>query len=386
MHAEVDGERLSAQQFANFFNLLVTAGTETTRNARLARPASTSTVTTTRTTTDRVHSPPTSVAENGRVHPTHRRLGGLVSFVETVVKHHRSRTHGTVDTALYILAMYKNLSMTALGHSVPFEQTCSLARKHDFDGVELDLLFLRSLGQPHHAVDWFSATGLKPGGYSLRAAWRESDSDETFEKSLETVVADSELVAQLDCRRCFTSVMPRSEKLDFYQHFDLVVPRLTRVAEILAKHHITLGFEFLGPPTLRTNRHKDFVHTLDGARTFAAAIGMHSLNTGVLLDTFHWYTSGGSIQEIEHLDHNEVVNVCLSDGFAGRSADEQLDHEREMPGSTGIVDIPGLVGALHRIAYVGPLTVQPFCAAIKAMSPDDAAAAANAALDRILAG
>jgi methyl-branched lipid omega-hydroxylase len=33
MHAEVDGERLSAQEFANFFNLLVVAGNETTRNA-----------------------------------------------------------------------------------------------------------------------------------------------------------------------------------------------------------------------------------------------------------------------------------------------------------------------------------------------------------------
>ena len=33
MHAEVDGERLSAQEFGSFFILLVVAGNETTRNA-----------------------------------------------------------------------------------------------------------------------------------------------------------------------------------------------------------------------------------------------------------------------------------------------------------------------------------------------------------------
>ena len=33
MHAEVDGERLTTQEFASFFILLVVAGNETTRNA-----------------------------------------------------------------------------------------------------------------------------------------------------------------------------------------------------------------------------------------------------------------------------------------------------------------------------------------------------------------
>jgi sugar phosphate isomerase/epimerase len=281
--------------------------------------------------------------------------------------------------------MYKNLSMDALGHPVPFEETCALAQKHNFSGVELDLRFLHSLGSTQAAIDWFSATGLKPGGFALNAAWRESDSDEAFEKSLDSVVADADLAAAVDCRRCFTWVMPRSEKLDFYQHFDLVVPRLITIAEILAKHGTMLGFEFLGPRTMRTSQHKDFVHTLDGMRTFAAAIGMHSLNTGVVLDSFHWYTSGGSIQEIEHLDHREVVDVHLSDGVIGRAVEQQLDQEREMVGSTDVIDIAGFLSALRTIGYVGPLTVEPFNALIKSMSPDGAAAAASAALDRVLA-
>jgi sugar phosphate isomerase/epimerase len=78
-------------------------------------------------------------------------------------------------------------------------------------------------------------------------------------------------------------------------------------------------------------------------------------------------------------------NVQLSDAVAGRGIEQQLVGEREMPGATGIVNISGLLSALRTIGYAGPLTVQPFNATVKAMAPNDAAAAASAALDRILA-
>lgn len=279
--------------------------------------------------------------------------------------------------------MYKNLSMAALGHTVSFDEAVELAKKHDFSGIELDLGYLAALG-PEGASDLLGIAGLRPGGFWLRAAWRETDSESEFVESLRLVEADVELAAALDCKRCLTRVEPRSERLDFYQHFDLVVPRLIRVAEMLAPHGIMLGFEFAGPSTLRTSGHKDFVHTLDGARTFAASIGMHSLNTGVLVDSFHWYTSGGSLNEIEHLDHQEVVSVYLNDAVATRSIDAQLDHERELVGSTGVIDISGLLAALRTIGYLGPLTVAPFNSAIQAMSPDAAVGAASAALDRVL--
>ena len=112
---------------------------------------------------------------------------------------------------------------------------------------------------------------------------------------------------------------------------------------------------------------------------------MRSLNTGVVLDSFHWYTTGSSLAEIEHLDHNEVVVVHVNDAVAHRRIDEQLDHEREMVGATGLIDIAGFLAALRTIGYRGPLTVEPCNAEIKAMSPDAAAAAASAALDRVLA-
>jgi hypothetical protein len=68
--------------------------------------------------------------------------------------------------------MYKNLSMAALGHSVAFGEACVLAQKHNFVGVELDVEFLRSLGSTETALEWFSATGLRAGGFTLGVPWR----------------------------------------------------------------------------------------------------------------------------------------------------------------------------------------------------------------------
>jgi sugar phosphate isomerase/epimerase len=274
--------------------------------------------------------------------------------------------------------------MEALGHSVPFDQTCALARTHGFDGVLLELDFLSALGVPSVASGWFDETGLKPGGFGLRAMWSEANSEPVFQDSLRQVEEDARLAQALGCKRCVTRVAPRSDSLDFYQHFDLVVPRLTSAAEILAAHGIMLGFEFVGPPTLRTNMHKDFVHSLDGARTFAASIGMHSLNTGVSLDSFHWYASGGSVNEIEHLDHHEVVYVHVNDAVAGRSAEDQLDEERELVAATGVIDINGFLSALRFIGYQGPITAGPVQRVGRLLSPDLAATEASAALDRVL--
>jgi sugar phosphate isomerase/epimerase len=280
--------------------------------------------------------------------------------------------------------MYKNLSLRALGHSLPFDEECELANRFGFAGVELDLDYLMTVGSPEVAADWFAETGLLAGGFALATPWRESDSESSFTEALDQLTSSAQYAEAVGCKRCFTQVPPSSETLDFYQHFDLVVPRLIRAAEILAAHGIMLGFEFVGLPNMRSAQHKDFIHSLDGARSFAAAIGMHSLNTGVLLDSFHWHTSGGTLREIEHLDHHEVVYTYLNDAVTERSIDEQIDTEREMVGTTGVIDIDGFLGALQRIGYVGPLTVKPNTVAIRFMSPADAAAAASEALDEVL--
>ncbi len=280
--------------------------------------------------------------------------------------------------------MYKNLNLHALGHGLPFDQACALANQHGFVGVDLDLGFLHRMAasQSIEAVrEWFAQTGLRAGAFGLSARWQADHDDETFEQSLTQLADDARLAAALGCSRCVTWVMPGSDALDFRQHWALAVARLRRVAAILAEHSVRLGLEFVGPLTFRMRFKFDFVHTLDGARALAAAVGA---NVGLLVDSFHWYTAHGSLRDLFTLSADEVVYVHVNDAVAGRTPDEQIDGEREMVGRTGVIDIRGFLGALRRIGYDGPVTVEPFNQAIRAMSVEDAVRFTGESLDRVL--
>ena len=284
--------------------------------------------------------------------------------------------------------MYKNLNLGALGHQVPFDAACALAQKNNFAGIDLDMGFLgRMVAQTSLSAtkDWFGNTGLYPGGFGCAVAWREADSDRAYADSLARLVDEARLAAELGCTRCTTWVMPRSEKNTFYQHFNLVVPRLRRVADILGMYGISFGLEFVGPATLRAGFKNDFVHTMDGMRTFAAAIGMQYGNVGLLLDCFHWWTAHSSVADLDVLTKEEIVYVHVNDGAAGRSADEQIDNEREMVGATGVIPIKEFFAALRKIGYDGPVTVDPFNKAIRDMAAEHAAAVTSKALDKAMA-
>ena len=281
--------------------------------------------------------------------------------------------------------MFKNLNPGALGHKLTFEQTCAFAKQYNFAGVDLDIGFLSDLTKTQSlqaAKDWLAATGLKVGAIGLNVAWRDWDNDRAYASSLPKFIEETALAAEFGCARCTTWVMPRSDTHTFQQHFKLAADRLKPVAEILKSYGMWLGLEFVGPATLRQGHKYDFIHTMDGMRAFGAAIGTG--NVGLLLDCFHWHTAHGTISDIESLPAEEVVYVHVNDGKPGRSADEQIDNERDMVGATGVVDIAGFYGALRKISYAGPVTVEPFSAEIRNMTPEQAIAITSAALDKTL--
>lgn len=281
--------------------------------------------------------------------------------------------------------MFKNLNPGALGHTIPFDETCALARQYNFGGVDLDLGYLATMAKAQSqqaAQDWFSRTGLRAGGFGLSVAWRDRDSDRAYAESLPRFIEDVQLAAEFGCTRCATWVMPRSDTHSFQQHFDLLVRRLRPVAEILKAYGMWLGLEFVGPRTLRLGHPYDFIHTMDGMRAAGAAIGTG--NVGLLLDCFHWFTAHGTVSDIEALPVQEVVYVHVNDAKPGRSADEQIDNERDMVGATGVIDIAVFLHALKKIGYDGPVTVEPFSGAVRNMTPEQAVATTSAALDQTM--
>ncbi len=283
--------------------------------------------------------------------------------------------------------MFTVLDLGALGHRVPFEQACDIARTARFHGIDLDIASLRarinrtSLEQ---AQAWFASFNLQPGAFHLAARWRDTDSDEDFARSLDQTRADAHIAAAFGCRRCVTWVMPGSAHLHFDAHWARVVPRLREMARALGEWGIQLGLEFVGTHTLRAQFAHDFVHTLDGARALIAAIDAPHKNVGLLLDAFHWFTSRSTPRDLHMLRAYEVIYVHVNDAVANRAPEEQIDHERELPGASGVIDLDGFFSALRAIACVAPVAVEPFNTALRQLTPLEAARTARHALSRWL--
>lgn len=277
--------------------------------------------------------------------------------------------------------MFRNLSVEMLGHKATFEETAALAAEHGFEGIDADLGYARE--KSVSAVkELLAKYNLKLGGFDLDVRWRPKDSDRDYADSLEQLIRDARMASELGVTRCATGVMPCDDMLSFHQHFELFVRRMKPVAEILDSFDIRMGLAFIGPLTLRASKRHFFVHTMDGMRAVCAAIGVG--NCGLLLDSFHWYTSGGQVSDIEHLDSTEVVTVHANDAKVGRTAAEQIDKQRELPG-TGVIDLIGFFGALRKIGYDGPVTIKPFNQALKEMRREDAVKATAAALRKAMA-
>jgi sugar phosphate isomerase/epimerase len=77
-----------------------------------------------------------------------------------------------------------------------------------------------------------------------------------------------------------------------------------------------------------------------------AAIGTG--NVGLLLDSWHWYTSHGKVDEMLRLSNNYIVHVHVNDAPANVPVDEQIDSRRKLPATTGVID-PSFINALVRI-------------------------------------
>jgi sugar phosphate isomerase/epimerase len=96
------------------------------------------------------------------------------------------------------------------------------------------------------------------------------------------------------------------------------------------------------------------------------------------------YTAGDSVADILALSAQDVISVDISDGIAGVPRDEQEDLSRALPGTTGVIDITGFLGALARIGYAGPVRVEPFCKDLVGKSNDEILAATKASLAALL--
>ena len=166
-------------------------------------------------------------------------------------------------------------------------------------------------------------------------------------------------------------IMPTNNDLTYLKNFELHKRRLKECAKIIGDNGMKLGLEFVGPKTLMSRDQFSFIRTITELRELIAEID--EKNVGYQLDTFHLYCANHSVDDLKFLKKDDIVMCQVNDAVIGRSRDEQIDFERELPGKTGLIDTAPFLNFLNNIGYEGTVSAEPFNKELNKMNNEDAA-------------
>lgn len=201
--------------------------------------------------------------------------------------------------------------------------------------------------------------------------------DAAFRAKLPQLKEDAAFAAAIGCRRMMVVLSPASAQPKA-ERWTFVRDRLAAISEVLQPSEIRLGLEFLGPLYFRLPRAGrggrgrgrnggadappppptiPFVWTLPETVQLGVDSGP---NVGVVLDAWHWYHSGGTVDDVLATDASRIVHIHVSDARE-MPAEEVRDNMRLLPGE-GVIDLVGFFQALKKIGYAGgvsPETIGP---------------------------
>ncbi|GAB5523063.1 MAG: sugar phosphate isomerase/epimerase [Roseivirga sp.] len=278
-------------------------------------------------------------------------------------------------------ARYKmSVNPGAIGVSLPFERVLDLAIKYGFEAISPQLGDLQGYSASELADITAKMRRRQVGWGSTNLPVQFRNSEEEFKKGMAELAANAKTLQSVGATRMNTWIMPTHDTRSYRENFALHVNRLRQAAKAIEPFSIRLGLEYVGPKTLMARDKFSFIRTMKEVQELLTEIDMP--NVGLQLDAFHWFCAGETVADIERLNATDIVTVDLNDANEGRTADEQLDWERELPGDSGVIDLQGFLRALKKIGYDGPVRAEPFNKALNELDDEAAMAATFKAMKR----
>jgi sugar phosphate isomerase/epimerase len=268
------------------------------------------------------------------------------------------------------------LNRGTAGSGMEMPEFADLAHRAGFAGADVDLAWGIARG-PAALRDLYAERSLKFGGWGLPFDWR---ADSGTQEGLAALEKQARLAAELGIDSCATWLLPSSD-LPLHQNWHFHIQRLTPVAKVLAGHGLRFGLEFVAPYHLRRKWKHEFIFTPMAMLELAADIGA---NCGLLVDCFHLHAAGEPMSVLRNIPPDKIVLVHLNDAPAG-ALDKVEDGKRVLPGE-GVIDLAGFIGGLAALGYRGPISLEVFSDALRALTPDHAASVAWAATQKMLGG
>jgi len=288
---------------------------------------------------------------------------------------------GRAAQAKGTVKFFKNLSPGHLGVRADQRQSLDYAIQYGFEGIapsegEFENKSAAEVGE------WLATMkdkGIRYGAAGLSVEFRKDDA--RFRSDLAQYPKRAALLKQLGVTRVATWLLPGSNELTYLENFKQHETRLREAAKVLRDNGIRLGLEFVGPRTSRERFRYAFACAQRDMMELVHAIGTD--NVGLLVDSWHWYTSHGTVEELTRLSNKDIVHVHVNDAPSGIAVDQQVDNRRGLPATTGVIDMKGFINALAKIGYDGPIEVEPFDQELRKLDPDTAVRKTAESLGRV---
>ncbi|MEK6299756.1 MAG: sugar phosphate isomerase/epimerase [Acidobacteriota bacterium] len=249
------------------------------------------------------------------------------------------------------------------------------ASKAGFDCLEIWAAKLRAFLESRSAAeldDLLTTHNLKP--YSINSIERITFRDAREHESLLAECEDlCRIARELRCPNIVVVPSPlpaQATRAEVIEESTQVLGELGGIAE---RCGIGLAFEFLGQADCS-------VQTLGLADEIVERVNRE--NVGLVIDSFHFYAGGSTIESIAALDPNRLFIFHIND--AENLPREQLqDRHRLLPG-LGILPLKEIVGALKKIGYDRVASVEIFRPEYWERDPFELALEAREAVRRAL--
>lgn len=260
--------------------------------------------------------------------------------------------------------MYLSLNSQLTTGRVGWPDFARLASKVGFRGVDVMLGSAFKDG-PQKTRALLEELNVRPAIIDFPVEFRKDE--QTFRDSLQQLDAAAQFAAAIGCPRMMTYIISSSDtpKAELRKTFK---DRFTRSADILARYHVRLGLEFLGPLHIRKQFKYEFIWKMPEMLKFAKECGS---NVGLTLDAWHWHHAGATTADILAAGKDRIVTVHFDDS-PDLPPEKIRDNERLMPGE-GVIDLNGFLQALQKIGYPDALSVEVFGRGLKDMPPEEGA-------------
>ena len=255
------------------------------------------------------------------------------------------------------------------------ETDIGAASRAGFDYLEIWAAKLSRFLNAHttgQLKELFNAHGLKP--YSINSIEHITFRDA---KAHAQILSECErlcrIASEIDCPYIVVvpGLLPSGKsREDVIKESVSVLRELGRIA---GAFNVSLAFEFLGQPDCS-------VQTLELAYEIITEVSRE--NVGLVIDSFHFYAGGSSLESIEALNPERLFIFHINDA-EDRAREELQDSHRLLPG-LGILPLKEIVGALKHIGYDRVASVEIFRPEYWERDPFELASAAHRSTQSII--